>query len=206
MRSRAEQIRPPSARLQLPSDGVPGSDPPRPDREAAGDTALRARRAERLSKGLAAIPGLSLLRPDPRQTTQAFYHYVFKYDSGAFGGASRDRFVAALEAEGVPCDGLFYEPVYRSTLFEVDPLDFPALGGRLPWEATRCPVAEKAAFEESVWLPHRVLLAAEKDVDWHRRDREDPASVDELRSAEHPLVRLKSMSRAHRDRAAREGL
>jgi hypothetical protein len=32
----------------------------------------------------------------------------------------------------------------------VDPADFPALGGRLPWEATRCPVAEKAAFEESV--------------------------------------------------------
>jgi len=32
------------------------------------------------------------------------------------------------------------------------------------------------------------------------------ASVDELRTAEHPLVRLKSMSRAHRDRAMHEGL
>jgi len=92
-------------------------------------TALRARRAERLSRGLAAVPGLALLRPDPRQTTQAFYHYVFKYDAAAFGGASRDRFVAALEAEGVPCDGLFYEPVYRSTLFDVDPSAFPALAG-----------------------------------------------------------------------------
>jgi len=167
-------------------------------------TALRARRAERLSKGLAAIPGLSLLRPDPRQTTQAFYHYVFKYDARAFGGASRDRFVAALEAEGVPCDGLFYEPVYRSTLFEVDPLDFPALGGRLPWEATRCPVAEKAAFEESVWLPHRVLLAAEKDVDAVLDAiAKIRANVDELRRADHPLVHLKSMSRTHRDRAMR---
>jgi dTDP-4-amino-4,6-dideoxygalactose transaminase len=169
-------------------------------------TAVRARRAERLSKGLAAIPGLSLLRPDPRQTTQAFYHYVFKYDAGAFGGASRDRFVAALEAEGVPCDGLFYEPVYRSTLFEVDPRDFPALGGRLPWETRRCPVTEKAAFEESVWLHHRLLLGTETDLDSVLDAiAKIRANVDELRRAEHPLVHLKSMSRAQRDRAVLEG-
>ena len=172
-----------------------------------GQTALRTRRAERLSKGLAAFPGLSLLRPDPRQTTQAFYHYVFRYDAAAFGGASRDRFVAALEAEGIPCDGLFYEPVYRSTLFDVDPADFPALGGRLPWDGLRCPIAEKAAFEESVWLPHRILLGSEKDVDSVLDAiAKIRANVDELGTAEHPLVRLKSMSRAHRDRAAREGL
>jgi dTDP-4-amino-4,6-dideoxygalactose transaminase len=170
-------------------------------------TALRARRAERLSRGLAAIPGLVLLRPDPRQTTQAFYHYVFRYDAAAFGGASRDRFVAALEAEGIPCDGLFYEPVYRSTLFDVDPADFPALGGRLPWESTLCPVAEKAAFEESVWLPHRILLGTEKDVDSVLEAvAKIRASVDDLRTAEHRLVGLKSMSRAQRDRAMHEGL
>jgi hypothetical protein len=89
----------------------------------------------------------------------------------------------------------------------VDPADFPALGGRLPWEATRCPVAEKAAFEESVWLPHRILLGTEQDVDSVLeavgRIR---ANLDELRTAEHRLVRLKSMSRARRDRAIGEGL
>ena len=123
-------LRPPPPRLQLPPDRVPGRGAPRPAREAARRRPrCRARLAGRLSRGLAAIPGLSLLRPDPRQTTQAFYHYVFKYDAAAFGGASRDRFVAALEAEGIPCDGLFYEPVYRSTLFDVDPAVFPALGG-----------------------------------------------------------------------------
>jgi len=169
-------------------------------------TALRARRAERLSRGLAAIPGLSLLRPDPRQTTQAFYHYVFKYDPAAFGGASRDRFVAALEAEGIPCDGLFYEPVYRSTLFDVDPALFPALGGRLPWEGVRCPVAERAAFEESVWLPHRILLGTDGEVDSVLEAiAKIRANLDELRTADHRLVRLKSMSRAQRDRAILAG-
>jgi dTDP-4-amino-4,6-dideoxygalactose transaminase len=169
-------------------------------------SALRARRAERLGKGLAALPGLSLLRPDPRQTAPAFYHYVFKYDGAAFGGASRDRFVAALEAEGVPCDGLFYEPVYRSTLFDVDPRDFPALGGRLPWEGVRCPVSEKAAFFESVWIPHRVLLGTEADVDSVLEAiAKIQANPDELRRAEHRLVHLKSMSRALRDRAILQG-
>ena len=162
----------------------------------------RARMAGRLSRGLAALPGLALLRPDPRQTTQAFYHYVFKYDPAAFGGASRDRFVAALEAEGIPCDGLFYEPVYRSTLFDVDPAEFPALGGALPWEGVRCRVTERAAFEESVWIPHRVLLGTEEDVDSILEAvRKIAGAIDELRTVEHPLVRLKSMSRAHRDHA-----
>ena len=172
----------------------------------AAQNARRAEQAEHLSRGLAAIAGLSLLRPDPRQTAPTFYHYVFKYDAAAFGGASRDRFVAALEAEGVPCDGLFYEPVYRSTLFDVDPAEFPQLGGRLPWRETSCPVAERAAFEESVWLHHRILLGTKADVDSvidavaKIRD-----NLDELRSAEHRLVRLKSMSRAERDRATLQG-
>ena len=170
-------------------------------------SALRARRAERLGKGLAATPGLSPLRPDPRQTAPAFYHYVFKYDGAAFGGATRDRFVAALEAEGIPCDGLFYEPVYRSTLFQVDPSEFPALGGRVPWASARCPVAERAAFSESVWLHHRLLLGSERDVDSIVEAIEKVrANPQELCTADHRLVRLKSMSRTHRDRAIALGL
>jgi hypothetical protein len=114
--------------------------------------------------------------------------------------------VAALETEGIPCDGLFYEPVYRSSLFTVDPADFPVLGGRLPWTDTRCPVSERAAYEESVWLPHRLLLGSEKDVDdVVEAVAKIRAHVDELRAADHPLVRLKSMSRAQRDRAMRQG-
>jgi len=72
------------------------------------------------------------------------------------------------------------------------------------WHAYRG--AEKAAFEESVWLPHRILLGTEEDVDSVvEAIAKIRASADELRAAEHRLVRLKSMSRAHRDRAMREG-
>jgi dTDP-4-amino-4,6-dideoxygalactose transaminase len=167
-----------------------------------GQAARRAEGAERLGRALDGIEGLALVEPDPRQTEVAIYHYVFRYDATAFDGAPRDRFVAALEAEGVPCDGLFYEPVYRSSLFTVDPNEFSALQGQRPWAETRCPVTERAAYEESVWLHHHVLLGSDKDVDdiveavGKIRD-----NVDELRTAEHRLIELKSMNRADRDRA-----
>ena len=166
-------------------------------------TRLRTARAERLSEGLARIPGISLLRRDERLTTQAIYQFVFKYDPEAFGGASRNRFVAALEGEGIPSDGLFYEPIYRSALFNIDPRDFPALQSRgtedLPWAKTRCPVAERAAYVESVWLPHQLLLGSPEDVDQIVEAVEKiQRNVDELLSAEHRLIEIKQMSRAGR--------
>ncbi len=164
-------------------------------------TELRAARAARLEAGLSAVPGIRLLRRDERLTTQAIYQFVFKYDAQAFGGASRDRVVAALEAEGIPAEGLFYEPVYRSPLFQVDPRDFPALAEGLPWAKTRCPVAERAAYEESVWLPHQLLLGSEQDVDQIVEAVEKIQNhIDELLRAEHRLIALKQMNRAERPR------
>jgi len=170
-----------------------------------GQTELRAARAERLSEGLLRIPGISLLPKEERLTTQAIYQFVFKYDAEAFGGASRDRFVAALEAEGIPSDGLFYEPIYRSALFNVDPRDFPALAARgiedLPWAKTRCPVAERAAYLESVWLPHQLLLGGPEDVDQIvEAVGKIQSNPDELQRAEHSLIEIKQMNRAERPR------
>jgi dTDP-4-amino-4,6-dideoxygalactose transaminase len=171
----------------------------------AGQTELRGARAARLSEGLSSIPGISLLKKDERLTTQAIYQFVFKYDAEAFGGASRDRFVAALEAEGVASDGLFYEPVYRSALFNVDPLDFPSLQGRgtedLPWAKTRCPVAERAAYLESVWLPHQLLLGSPGDVDQIvEAVAKIQNNVDELLRVDDRLIEIKQMSRVERPR------
>ena len=167
-------------------------------------TERRAARASRLAEGLSGIAGITLLRRDERLTTPAIYQFVFKYDGVAFGGAGRDRFVAALEAEGIPADGLFYEPVYRSALFQVDPRDFPALADRgedLPWAATRCPVAERAAYDESVWLPHQLLLGSEQDVDEIvEAVSKIQNNVDELLRADHPLIEIKQTNRAERPR------
>jgi hypothetical protein len=109
------------------------------------------------------IGGTGLLPRDERVTRQASYHYVFKFDSEEFGGVHRDAFVAALIAEGVPSDGRFYEAVYRSSLFEFSAEKYPA------WAQSRrefrCPVAERAGYEESVWLPHQIFLGDQRDID-----------------------------------------
>ena len=70
--------------------------------------------------------------------------------------------MAALAAEGIPCDGRFYEAVYRSPLFSASATRFPQLRG-----ANRdyyCPVAERAGYEESVWLPHYLFLGKDRDI------------------------------------------
>jgi dTDP-4-amino-4,6-dideoxygalactose transaminase len=171
-------------------------------------TALRFARFERLRAGLAQISGLAPIACDARVTRQAIYQVILRYDAAAFAGAPRDRFVAALELEGIPCDGLFYEPLYRSPLFQVAPGEFPAVpvadDGTLPWLRTRCPVAERAAYDEAVWLPHPLLLGPERDVDdIVEAVAKIQRSASELAAAHHPLVAIKGTNRAERERLMR---
>ncbi len=83
--------------------------------------------------------GLGLLKPEPRITRLAPYGYVLKYFAEQMNGIPRAAFVAALQQEGIPCDGLFYEPVYKSSLFPVNsaPATLPALSYAGTSEAAR---------------------------------------------------------------------
>jgi dTDP-4-amino-4,6-dideoxygalactose transaminase len=164
----------------------------------------RVRNARRLTAGLSAIDGIRPLPPQPQLTREAIYNYVFRYACQE-SGVHRDMFLAALEAEGIPCDGRFYEPVYRSDLFHATANEFPQLrtGGReIDYRRDfHCPVAVRAAYEESVWLPQFLLLGDESDVD------DIVAAVEKvmkgraaLESADPALAALKRMSRAERPR------
>ena len=127
---------------------------------------IRARNAGRLGAAIEDINGLVNLRIDDRVTTQAIYQFVFRFDSEAFAGLDRDTFVAALAAEGVPADGRFYESLPVSELLRPDPARYPAWSEALARRpAADCPNAERAAYRESVWLPHQLLLGTEADVD-----------------------------------------
>ena len=127
---------------------------------------IRAANAGRLRIAIEDIDGLSNLRIDDRVTTQAIYQFVFRFDSEAFAGLDRDTFVAALAAEGVPADGRFYESLPVSELLRPDPARYPAWSEALARRpAADCPNAERAAYRESVWLPHQLLLGTEADVD-----------------------------------------
>ena len=160
-------------------------------------TELRERMTRRLEDGLAGIPGLSLLPRDPRITRQASYHFVFKFHPEAFPGVHRDAFVAALKAEGIPCDGRFYEAVYRSSLFEFAAEKYPG------WAQGRreffCPVAERAGYDEAVWLPHQIFLGTEKEVDdLLAAMAKVIENIGELAGYEDERIRVQGMSRAQR--------
>lgn len=127
---------------------------------------IRARNAGRLRAAIENTDGLTNLRIDDRVTSQAIYQFVFRFDTEAFAGIDRDVFVAALQAEGVPADGRFYEALPVSELLRPEPARYPAWSAALAAApGPDCPNAARAAYRESVWLPHQLLLGTETDVD-----------------------------------------
>jgi dTDP-4-amino-4,6-dideoxygalactose transaminase len=118
----------------------------------------------------AEVPGLRVLETDDRVTRQHCYQILMRYDAAAFAGVPRDRFLEALEAEGVGLDGDFYVPLYRNPIFNATSDEWPMLRERygegiLTCPGISCPVSEKAAYEEAVWMHYPHLMGTRKDVD-----------------------------------------
>ena len=128
----------------------------------------KSRSAERLRQGLGAINGLHPIARDPRVTRETIYMFTFFVNEAALG-VSRNRFVRAMRAEGVPC-GVGNEPVYRSSLFPLESIEYRRaceLAGASGIEATNidCPVAERICAHEMVAIPHECLLGDDRDLD-----------------------------------------
>jgi dTDP-4-amino-4,6-dideoxygalactose transaminase len=124
--------------------------------------ALRNRNIDRFERALGGVGGVATLARDARVTRQAAYQVVLRYSPEGFAGLPRATFVAALESEGVPCDAHFYDALTRSELLVPDARRWPAWAARAQ---AGCPTAERAAYEEAVWLPHFLFLGGERDVD-----------------------------------------
>jgi dTDP-4-amino-4,6-dideoxygalactose transaminase len=120
----------------------------------------RNRNIAHLERRVADIEGISMLPHDERMTTKSGYGVILRYDEDAWRGISRNRFARALHAEGMRIEAAFYVPVYRSPLFAWK--DAPV---QVDYTDVRCPVAERAAFKQMIWLPHEIFLGEESDVD-----------------------------------------
>jgi dTDP-4-amino-4,6-dideoxygalactose transaminase len=168
-------------------------------------SAIREKNMQYFESLLRNTPGIGLLKADPRITRLAPYGYVIKYFATQAKQIPRAAFVAALQLEGIHCDGVFYEPVYKSSLFPVDPTDFPALswGREKPLDLRSmfsCPEAERAAYQEAVWFPHQHFLGTTADID-------DMANailrvlenIEELRGLDHKAIRNQKLGRADRE-------
>ena len=81
------------------------------------ETAVRQQNAARLSASLKEIPGITPARlPD---NSQAVWHlFPFRYDASRFQGLSRETFIRAMRAEGIPCSTGYREQYYDGLLDE----------------------------------------------------------------------------------------
>ncbi|NBP74006.1 MAG: DegT/DnrJ/EryC1/StrS family aminotransferase, partial [Alphaproteobacteria bacterium] len=76
----------------------------------------RSRNGEALGNAIEGIEGIDTTEPDERITTHAYHLFVMRYSAAAFNGLSRDHFIEALNAEGIPCSA-GYRPLYGEPAF-----------------------------------------------------------------------------------------
>jgi dTDP-4-amino-4,6-dideoxygalactose transaminase len=124
----------------------------------------------RLRELLAGIEGIEPQAYSPGAERSAYHLFIYRYDRAAFGGLSRDRFVAALAAEGIPV-GKGYNPLYREGMFTQGldyskcPFACEKYEGQVDYSQVNCPVAEAVCTDGSFWMPHQVLLSDPKAID-----------------------------------------
>jgi dTDP-4-amino-4,6-dideoxygalactose transaminase len=119
-----------------------------------------------MDEALSEVPGVRVLKRDPRHTTRSFYLYGFAIDPELFG-VEHDVVCYALEQEGIPCDtgypAMHHYPLFQPQLSRLAvPSAFPE---KFQFDTMQLPEAERAAERESVWLPHSLFLAGTQGID-----------------------------------------
>jgi len=127
-------------------------------------TRRRAASARILDEGLAKIPGIKVLRPEPRMTRRAYHLYPFRLDRKVLG-VPEEKFIEALRAEGAPVGKGYDRPLYANPLFQRNgdgakycPLSCPYYGRKIDYTQVRCAVCEQAVVD-TVWVYQSPLLA-----------------------------------------------
>ncbi len=115
------------------------------------------------------IPGLTPAKMYDGCTRNAWHLYMFRYDAEKFAGLPKEKFLQALDAEGIPASGGYTPLLWASmikTIYdtrcgrrvysEKEIADWP---GR-----NRVPGHEKTC-REAVWFTQNMLLGPRGDMD-----------------------------------------
>jgi len=115
--------------------------------------------AKDLSDRLKSIPGITPPYVAPYVDRHAYHLYCTLIEPDAFGGASRDKIIEALDAEGIPAWAGYTCPLSEQPalkhLAEVHP---DAI------QTTDCPNT-RWVCQRSIWLAQSMLLAEPSDMD-----------------------------------------
>ena len=130
-------------------------------------TKVRHRNARLLDRLLGTIPGITPQKLDDRCTRNGQYAYIFHVNKKEFAGIATDRFIAAMNAEGIP-NQASYPPLHQLHMFRNGDYRKRLCGEqakeRHAFLKRRFPVTQKAAWE-TVWIPQPALLGDEEDVE-----------------------------------------
>lgn len=129
-------------------------------------TKLRHENSRVLDGLLGKIPGITPQKLDSRCTRNGQYAYIFHVDKKAFAGISTERFIEAMNAEGIP-NQASYPPLHDLHVFRNGEyrkrLSGPQAQEEHAFLRGAFPATQKAAWE-TVWIPQPALLGDEEDM------------------------------------------
>lgn len=112
------------------------------------------------------IDGITPQKCDERCTRNGHYAYIFHYDRAAFADVPTERFIEAMNAEGIPNQAA-YPPVHKLDMFQNGAYRKRLSGGQAreehPFLQAEFPESERAAWQ-CYWIPQYCLLGDEADM------------------------------------------
>lgn len=126
---------------------------------------VREKNEQILLEELRSIPGIETKPQDERITARGYCLENFRYNADAFDGLSRDTFLEALVAEGVPVGDGYEMPIYRQPAFYRNEVSRCVPDGTdLPdYRNLYLPGVEELC-RTNVSYSHRVLLAEQEGI------------------------------------------
>lgn len=116
----------------------------------------RIEAADYLTEKLSGVPGLTppVVRDGVRH---GYYVYAIRYDAAKVG-IPRNRFVEALNVEGIPFGKGYVEPIYLQPVYQERiafgaagfPFTYPGYHGEVSYKRGTCPVTERMHYEELI--------------------------------------------------------
>ncbi len=129
-------------------------------------TRHRHQNARILDRELSKIPGITPQKLDERCTRNGQYAYIFHVDGKQFAGISTERFIAAMNAEGIP-NQASYPPLHELHMFRNGEYRKCLSGSQQNEDHAflrqTFPHTQRAAWE-TVWIPQPALLGDEEDM------------------------------------------
>ena len=131
----------------------------------AEQTETRNQNGLYLNELLSKIEGISPLTRGHGETLHCYHIFIFKYDKSKFNNLPRVEFANMLAAEGVPSFKGYPEPLYKQPLFQQKNFMCYAIPEDVNYTQVHCPVAEKACYEEAIWILQHAMLGTREDME-----------------------------------------